>query len=142
MSGQNSGNVNWDAICRKAKEGPYPLEAYHFVQEGLGHTANMVFGESESMQDLDRHVTGQELCIGLKDFAVDQWGMMAPVVLSCWGISRSDDFGVIVFDMIDAGLMSCRPDDVIEDFNGVFDFREVFSQQELASHIGDCGSTS
>lgn len=120
---------------------PYPPEAYQFVQDGLSHTTNMVFGENDSIHDMDRHVTGQELCIGLKDYAVDLWGMMAPVVLNCWGIHRSDDFGVIVFDMIDDGRMSCRPDDVIEDFHGVFDFREVFSHQELASHIGECASS-
>ena len=137
MSEQSQGQqVDWDAIRREA--GPYPLEAYHFVREGLSYTANMVFGEGDTMSELDRHVTGQELCLGLKNYAVDQWGMLAPVVLECWGIRRSEDFGRIVFAMIDAGLMSRRPDDALEDFRGVFDFREVFSHQELAAHIGEC----
>ncbi|MDG2422903.1 MAG: hypothetical protein P8M22_02870 [Phycisphaerales bacterium] len=136
MSEQTQGQVDWEAIRRQA--GPYPLEAYHFVREGLSYTANTVFGEDDSLPDLDRHVTGQELCLGLKNYAVDQWGMMAPVVLECWGIRSSEDFGRIVFAMIDAGLMSRRPDDAPEDFRGVFDFREAFSHQELAAHIGEC----
>lgn len=138
MSEQNQGQVDWESIRQQA--GPYPLEAYHFVREGLSYTANMVFGEDGSMSDLDRHVTGQELCLGLKNYAVDQWGMLAPVVLECWGIRASDDFGRIVFAMIDAGLMSRRPADAPEDFRGVFDFREVFSHQELAAHIGECNA--
>ncbi|MCH2133232.1 MAG: hypothetical protein MK116_05730 [Phycisphaerales bacterium] len=140
MSEQNQGQqVDWEAIRRQA--GPYPLDAYHFVREGLSYTADTVFGEHDAMSEFDRHVTGQELCLGLKNYAVHQWGMMAPVVLDCWGIHNSSDFGRIVFAMIDAGLMSRRPDDCIEDFDGVFDFREVFSDDELAAHIGECNAS-
>ncbi|MCH2154347.1 MAG: hypothetical protein MK089_13490 [Phycisphaerales bacterium] len=138
MSEQGQAQIDWEAIRQKA--GPYPLEAYHFVREGLSYTASLVFGESEGLEEIDRHVSGQELCLGLKSYAVDQWGMMAPIVLECWSIRSSIDFGRIVFAMIDGGLMSRRADDCIEDFEGVFDFREVFSHQELAAHIGECNA--
>ena len=136
MSEQIHGQIDWDAIQRLG--GSYPREAYDFVREGLTFTAEVVFGEGD-LGDFDRHVSGQELCLGLKNYAVEQWGMMAPVVLECWGIRTSLDFGKIVFAMIEGGLMSRRPDDRLEDFAGVFDFREAFSSRELVAHIGECG---
>ena len=135
MGEQIQVQIDWKAICREG--GHYPEEAYHFVREGLSYTANTVLEDPETLGEPDRHVTGQELCLGLRNYAVDLWGMMAPVVLQCWGIRTSDDFGRIVFAMINAGLMSCRAEDSLEDFHSVFDFREVFSHQELAGHIGD-----
>ena len=77
---------------------------------------------------MERHVTGQELCMGLKNYALEQYGMLAPVVLRKWNINRTDDFGRIVFAMIEAELMSSSNDDTPEDFHAVFDFHQVFSQ--------------
>ena len=61
---------------------------------------------------------------------------MAPAVLKHWNVKRTDDFGRIVFAMVDAGLMTKTPDDSIEDFRGVFDFTEAFSREALAAGIG------
>ena len=84
-----------------SKAGPWPLEAYDFLQRGLGETADRVHAHA-TMYDQDRHVAGQELCMGLKIYALEQYGMLAPVVLRKWNINRTDDFGRIVFAMIEA----------------------------------------
>lgn len=126
--------LDWNKLLRTA--GPYPIEAFSFVREGLSYTAERVHGSPESLPDRDRHISGQQLCLGLRDFAIDRYGLMAPVVLRHWNVRRTDDFGRIVFAMIDEGLMTKTDEDTPEDFRAVFDFEEAFSRQELAARIG------
>jgi uncharacterized repeat protein (TIGR04138 family) len=128
--------VDWDDVLRAA--GAYPMDAVNFVREGLSFTVRKVHRDPESMAELDRHVSGQQLCIGLRDFAIRQFGLLAPSVLRHWNIHRTDDFGRIVFAMIECGVMSKTADDTIEDFRGVYDFGEAFSRGELVNRIG-CG---
>ena len=119
--------------------GPYPLEAFTFVREGLTYTAQRVHLNQECaphLGEVDRHITGQQLCLGLRDFAIQQYGLLAPVVLHHWHVHRTEDFGRIVFAMITEGLMSKTDDDSIEDFRGVYDFDEAFSPDQLRSCIG------
>ncbi len=113
--------------------GPFPPEAFQFVREGLSHTVKIVHGDDAasapvSDEDDSRHVSGQQLCIGLRDFAIRQYGLLARTVLTRWHIERTDDFGRIVFAMIDAGLLRKTDDDTLEDFRDVFDFDEAFSE--------------
>ena len=112
-----------------AKVGPYPLTAYRFVREGLSRTVEMSQGLDSS--EADRHVSGQQLCMGLREFAIERYGLLAPVVLRSWNVQRTDDFGRIVFAMIDAGLLSKTPQDSFEDFRGVFEFDEAFGRDRL-----------
>ena len=116
--------------------GPYPVEAFDFVREGLSYTAGQVHGDLESMPELDRHITGQQLCLGLRDYAIERFGLMAPVVFAHWNIRRTDDFGRIVFALVEGGLMSKTAEDNLEDFRGVFDFDEAFCEAELVARIG------
>lgn len=107
------------------KAGPYPLAAYEFVRQGLAHTVSVVHGEPRD--DQNQHVSGQQLCLGLRDFALRQYGMLARTVLGRWGIHKTDDFGKMVFALIEAGLLRKTEDDCIDDFRGVYDFDEAFS---------------
>ncbi len=74
-----------------------------------------------------RHLSGQELAWACRDFALDQFGLLAPTVLRYWGIRTTEDLGRIVFHLIDAGLLARQPSDRIEDFDRVFSFDEVFT---------------
>jgi uncharacterized repeat protein (TIGR04138 family) len=124
--------IDWKSVCQKA--GPYPQEAFQFVREGLQHTVKMVFGEAKPSSvegGEDRHVSGQQLCLGLRDYALAKYGMLARTVLSRWGIQRTDDFGRIVFAMIDAGFMRKSDSDCLDDFRGVFEFEESFASAEV-----------
>jgi uncharacterized repeat protein (TIGR04138 family) len=119
--------------------GPYPLEAFNFVREGLGFTVQKVHDHTDPMADPDdRHISGQQLCLGLRDFAIEKYGLMAPAVLAHWNIHRTDDFGRIVFAMIDAGLMSRTDEDTIDDFRSVYHFSEAFNRDSLLEHIAAC----
>ena len=51
---------------------------------------------------------------------------MARVVLTHWGITKTEDFGNIVFNMIGKSLLSKTEADSIDDFKGVYDFNAAF----------------
>ena len=119
----------------------YPLEAYIFVFEAL-HYAQSVLGlgsespsapsgsESEEEESgPQRHVTGQELCQAIRQFAVEQYGYMAQLVLGNWGLHATGDFGEIVFNLIRIGRMRKTPQDRREDFDNVYDFDSAFREQ-------------
>jgi uncharacterized repeat protein (TIGR04138 family) len=76
-----------------------------------------------------RHVTGKELSVGLLNFAFKQFGVMSLSVLNYWGIKVTGDFGSIVFNMIEIGLMSKQPEDSVEDFRTVEEMGSFFDKQ-------------
>lgn len=121
--------IDWGDIQRKA--GPYPLQAFVFVQEGLRYTVDSIKTNEPDLPEQGRHVSGQELCIGLRDHAIRQYGMLAQTVLERWNILRTEDFGRVVFALVEAGLMSKTDDDTLDDFKGVFDFTEAFQGVEV-----------
>lgn len=73
-----------------------------------------------------RHVSGAELAWACRDFAVSQFGLLAPHVLEYWGLHKTGDFGEVVFTLVDVGLLITQPGDRIEDFEEVYDFAEAF----------------
>lgn len=122
--------IDWKAL--RSKSGPFPPEAFAFVQEGLRHTVETCRrNEPELAAEEGRHVSGAELCMGLRDYALKQYGMLARTVLESWGIKRTEDFGRIVFGMVEAGLMRKTEEDSIEDFRAVYDFDEAFDGVEV-----------
>jgi uncharacterized repeat protein (TIGR04138 family) len=108
-----------DVMSRiRARGGPYQERAYLFV------LATIEF--LQTRLEVRRHVTGQELAWGCRDFAQQQFGLLAPVVLGHWGISRTEDFGRIVYTLVEVGLLVTQPGDSESDFEGVYQFAEVF----------------
>jgi uncharacterized repeat protein (TIGR04138 family) len=95
------------------KDHRYAREAYLFVREALDHTQKKIAKESRGRI---RHVTGQELLAGIRDFALLQFGPMAMFVLEEWGIHACGDFGEIVFNMVDIGLLAKTEKDSRADF--------------------------
>jgi len=73
-----------------------------------------------------RHISGGELLEGIRDFALSRYGPMAKTVFDHWGVTRTEDFGAIVFRLVSAGLLSKTPEDSMKDFEGVYDFKSVF----------------
>ena len=105
--------------------GLYPIEAYEFVHNGLGYTVNKLHGHKKDPK-ASRHVSGRDLCDGLREYALGKWGLMARTVLARWNIRKTYDFGRIVFAMVDNGLMQKTEEDSLEDFRDVFDFKTAF----------------
>ena len=127
---------NWASIARGT---PYKPGAFAFMQAGLSYTASIFADrefDSSGFDELDRHVTGQQLCMGLRDYAIEQYGMLAQVVLRHWGIRRTEDFGAIVFRMVEVELLRTSPQDSEEDFRAIYHFNEAFHERELESCIG------
>ena len=105
--------------------GLYPREAFDFVRLGLNYTVGELHGD-ETDPEVSRHVSGQQLCEGLRDYALKQWGLLASTVLRRWNVTRTDDFGRMVFTLVDNGFMSKTDDDTQVDFTNVFDFATAF----------------
>lgn len=97
---------------------PYHDEAYTFVMEALDFTVGRL--------EKPRHVSGEELLKGIKDYAEKQYGPMARNVLEHWNIRATIDFGRIVFDLIEVGLLRKTDSDRLEDFENKFDFNDAF----------------
>ncbi len=106
------------------EQGLYPREAFEFVRRGLAYTVERIHAQREPGES--RHVSGRQLCEGLRDLAHMQWGLVARAVLSRWNIRTTDDFGKIVFTLVEHGELSKTDDDTIDDFKGVFDFTKAF----------------
>ena len=100
----------------------YTPEAYEFIFQALGYTLSKV-GER-------RHVSARELLDGIREFALQRFGNLTLLVLERWGVRTTDDFGEIVFNLIDDKLMSRTETDAKEDFRAVYDFHDAFGANE------------
>ncbi len=103
----------------------YAYEAYEFVFQALEHTHKLL-GRDQLHEIVDPnepkyHVSGPQLVEGIRQWALQEFGLMAPVVFRLWGIRRTDDFGEIVFNLIEAELMSKTDEDRREDFHDLLD---------------------
>ncbi len=100
------------------KDPRYPVEAYLFVLEALFCTRKKFKKE--------KHVSGQELLEGIKDLALNRYGFTAKMVFNHWGIKKTVDLGDIVFNMVNAKLLSKTEEDSLDDFKDVYNFEDVF----------------
>ena len=100
------------------KDARYKAAAYYFIFDALDWTITR-------MQKV-RHVTGKELLKGIREYAVEHFGFLARTVLAEWGVDRTGDFGEIVFNLVEAGLLSRTEHDTRQDFVDVYDFEEAF----------------
>jgi len=104
-------------------DGRYKMEAFGFLHEGLAKAVQNIYGEKKAPNG---HVSGKQLCEGIRQLAIERWGMMAPVVLRKWGINGSIDFGNMVYLLIDHGFMRKTDEDSVEDFRDVFHLDKDF----------------
>lgn len=98
-------------------------QAYHFVLEALRYT--------QSHFKKARHVSGQELLVGIARFSKDRYGSLAFMVLEEWGITQARDFGQIVFNLVEMGEVKKTEEDRIEDFDIDFDLRKELEEIEV-----------
>ncbi|MFA6132880.1 MAG: Minf_1886 family protein [Phycisphaerae bacterium] len=115
-------------------DGRYPPEAFAFLlNEGLPRAVREVYGTDAAAAKSDltsprehHHVSGKQLCLSLRDQALEKWGLLAPTVLESWNIRATLDFGNMVYLLIKHNLMQKTAEDRIDDFRDVFDFNEAF----------------
>ncbi len=130
------------------QDGRYPIDAYIFLQEGLDFSVKSIHGEraaraarrrrkakaggeAEPAKTHPNHVDGRQLCRGLRDLAFQKWGRLAKTVLNAWNIHATDDFGEMVFVLVDNEFLQKTDNDHREDFNGVFPFGEMESEYTI-----------
>ena len=103
------------------ERGEFRPEAYFFTLDAL----------KETVQELNirRHVSGPEVLRGVVRLAHERFGETAYRVLDGWGIRQTRDFGVIVYDLIEAGILSRTEQDSLDDFEDVFDLEEALSEE-------------
>ncbi len=106
-----------------SKDDRYAPAAYDFVREALGVAVEKFRDDSE-----DQHVTGQQLLEGVRQHALSEYGPMAHTTLAIWGISRGEDVGNMVYNLIDVGYFGKNDGDSLEDFANGYDFDEAFIQ--------------
>jgi uncharacterized repeat protein (TIGR04138 family) len=114
----------------------YARDAYHFVREALDHTQKRVHKEVRGRKDTqDRHVTGQQLLEGIREYGLQAFGPLTLFVFNEWGIRRCADFGDIVFNLVEHGngMFGKTERDSRDDFQGGYDFEEAFRRPFLPS---------
>src|SRR5687767_4955984 len=104
------------------KETRYDRAAYHFLRDSLDFTLK----ERKKSSGATGHVTGQQLLDGVRRFALKQFGPMVPAVFEYWGIKGTEDFGHMVFALVDVGIFGKTESDSLADFTDVFSFYDAF----------------
>ncbi len=102
----------------RERDGRYHERGYLFVLAALEF--------AQGRLPARRHLSGGELAWACRDFALEQFGLLAPTVLGYWRITSTEDFGRIVFLLIEVGLLAKQDSDRLEDFEGVYDFGAIF----------------
>jgi uncharacterized repeat protein (TIGR04138 family) len=105
-----------------AREPRYDRAAYHFLREALDFTLK----ERKKATGKSGHVSGPVLLDGLRRYALKQFGPMVPTVFEYWGIRETEDFGHMVFALIEAEIFGKSATDKLEDFKDVYSFRDAF----------------
>lgn len=126
MNGKDFGEVVSVIVKNDSR---YEPGAYDFVRQALDHTLNRIRQKKE--QRTSPHVSGHELLDGIRDFALEQYGPMAKTLFEHWGVKKTEDFGEIVFNLVEFGVFGKTESDRREDFEGVYSFDEAFVEPFL-----------
>ena len=112
-------------VRKPCRQSAYHASAYQFVFAALNHVQDTLGRDRRS--DQSGHVSGPELLAGIRELALQHFGLMTLSVFSSWGITRTEDFGKIVFELVEIGRMRKTNDDQLDDFVGVYDFHQAFN---------------
>jgi uncharacterized repeat protein (TIGR04138 family) len=121
----------FDRISEVARaNGTYPMDAYLFVQAGVIFAIRSIrdrrtVENPDGPQPESSHISGAQVCIGIRDLAWQHWGAMASSVLQSWSIHETLDFGRIVFALIEAGVLSKQESDTLDDFRNIYSIHEI-----------------
>ncbi|NIY14277.1 MAG: hypothetical protein GWM98_05010, partial [Nitrospinaceae bacterium] len=72
--------------------------------------------DKPSKSGRERHLSGQELLEGIRNFALQEFGPMSLRVLNTWGVNNTADFGEIVFNLVECGKLRKTEEDSRQDF--------------------------
>ena len=117
--------LNFDDVLNKIVETDprYHRDAYAFLRDSLEFTQKLI---SKANKNQVRHITGQELLNGIREYALITFGPMTPTVFEEWGIRSCEDFGNMVFLMVENNLLRKQEQDSMDDFKKGYTFDEAF----------------
>ena len=121
--------MDFDEAVRiiRLKDPRYQPQAYDVVRLGLDLAQKLTHGEpKKGKSTTNRHVSGPQLLEGFRQHVIETYGPMSYPLLHNWGLRKSADVGNIVFNIISTGLFGRSEEDNLEDFCGVYDFKETF----------------
>jgi len=106
------------------KDDRFDKGAYYFIRKALDFTVQELHDQGKKRENF--HVTGKELLEGIRKYALDQCGPMTYTVFTDWKVNNCEDFGSIVFNLVETGIFGKTKDDNIHDFTDGYDFSEAF----------------
>jgi len=115
------------------RDGRFKKDAYLFIYDALQYTVDKL-GKTKLPKE-ERHISGRDLLYGISEFALDQLGPLTYSVFTHWGVHKTRDFGEIVFNLVDADLMSKTERDNIEDFTDAYNFAEEFDWKKRKANF-------
>lgn len=120
----------WEVVDAIREADPrFRREAYAFLMAALGVTVQAL--PAERLDDpARRHLSGRELLDGMTRLAKDQFGALAPMVFAEWGVTSGEDVGDMVFQLVQSGQLSARPEDTLDDFRGYDLARELIAEPD------------
>jgi uncharacterized repeat protein (TIGR04138 family) len=113
-----------------AKDPRYSAAAYEFTRHAVTYASHVLFAHG-------KHVSGRDLLEAIRRVALERFGVLTEDVLESWGLRSTEDFGEIVFRLVDAGLLAKTDEDSREDFRGVYTFRDAFGPDAAWKEITD-----
>jgi uncharacterized repeat protein (TIGR04138 family) len=120
-----------DVLNRIVEKDPrYHRDAYLFLRDALEFTQKVI---SKANKGQSRHITGQELLSGIREYALVTYGPMSATVFEEWGIRSCEDFGNMVFLMVENNLLRKQDQDSPEDFKKGYSFNEAFKDPFVPS---------
>ena len=118
-----SGDVLHDKKRYHRNAYEFLFEALRFTQETLDRGVVM-----EGVDEESAHISGKELLEGVRQLAIEKYGLLTQTVFQYWGVDSTEDFGRIVFDLIERGEMRKTERDQIDDFIDIYDFHKAFDE--------------
>ena len=115
----------------------YHIDASEFVFDALRHTQEILGrggvpqSDDQELDDPEEdqvHISGPELLDGIRELGLKRYGLMARFVFASWGVRTTEDFGRIVFDLVEQGKMRKTERDQLSDFYEVYDFEQALDR--------------
>lgn len=106
------------------QDGRYDLQAFQFLYESLEYAVKK--SGRDKAEGTARHVSGQELLEGMRQYALELFGPLAAHVFRSWGVRETLDWGQIVFLLVENQMLNRQEEDTLDDFRGGYDFDRAF----------------
>ena len=123
---------------RNRANGAFHPDAYKFIFQALQFTQEQLKRpmNEDDPDDESAHISGPELLEGVRMLGQQQYGLLARTVFETWNVTKTADFGRIVFDLIERGEMRKTDRDHESDFEDVYTFAEALENDYAIDSSG------